>query len=68
MVAAARASQLLVAARRRGSNIATGGQMKSWSDERSAERLLHALDIVALLDMAVLILAAAAFAADALPR
>ncbi len=42
--------------------------MESSSDERSTERLMRPLDVVALLVIAILIVAAAAFAAYALPR
>jgi len=42
--------------------------MESSSDERSIERLMRALDVVALPVVAILIVAAAAFAANALPR
>jgi hypothetical protein len=42
--------------------------MDSFFNERSTERLMRALDVVALLDIAILVVAAAAFAAHALPR
>jgi hypothetical protein len=42
--------------------------MSSLSDERSKERLAHILDIVALVDIALLIVTVAALAARALPR
>lgn len=42
--------------------------MKSGSDERATERLTTVLDVVALLDIAVLILGVAALVAGALPR
>ena len=42
--------------------------MTSFSDERSTERLTRVLDIVALLDIAVSVVALAALAATALPR
>jgi hypothetical protein len=46
---------------------ATGGQVNS-SYERSSARLTLILDVVALLDIAILLVAVAALAARALPR